>query len=103
MKFVRDRRDSEKSSPLPWHANIAKFDLAKLTGETSMVAVSRSTVSFASAILVKAKRLFLCAIRAMMEARMRRIQYELQFRRSFDAYREGKGIPPLGENLRSGS
>jgi len=43
------------------------------------------------------------AIRVVMEARMRRIQYELQFHRSFDAYREGKGIPPLNGDLRSGS
>ena len=38
-----------------------------------------------------------------MEARMRRIQYELQFQRSFNAYREDKGIPALNGDLRSGS
>ena len=38
-----------------------------------------------------------------MEARLRGIQYELQFHRSFNAYRERKGIPALNGDLRAGS
>jgi hypothetical protein len=57
------------------------------------------TVRFAA----RAKRLAVRSVRAVMEARMRRIQYELQFQRSFDAYRERKGIPALNGDLRSGS
>jgi hypothetical protein len=68
-----------------------------------MSTVTHSVVSAATRLVAKAKRLALRSIRAMTEARMRRIQYELQFRRSFDAYREGKNIPPLIEDLRSGS
>jgi hypothetical protein len=57
------------------------------------------TVRFAA----RAKRMAVRSIRAMMEARMRGIQYELQFHRSFDAYREVKGIPAPNGDLRSGS
>ena len=51
----------------------------------------------------KAKRMAVRSIRAVMEARMRRVQYELQFHRSFDAYRKAKGIPAPNGDLRSGS
>lgn len=68
-----------------------------------MTAVTHAAVTSAVRLFGKAKRLFQRSMRAVIEARMRRIQYELQFRRSFDAYRAGKGIPPLNEDLRSGS
>jgi hypothetical protein len=68
-----------------------------------MHAVTHSAVSGATRLAAKAKRLVLRSIRAVMEARMRRIQYELQFRRSFNAYRKGKDIPALNEDLRAGS
>jgi hypothetical protein len=68
-----------------------------------MHAVTHSAVSGATVLAAKAKRLVLRSIRAAMETRMRRTQNEFQFRRSFDAYREGKNIPPLIEDLRSGS
>jgi hypothetical protein len=54
-------------------------------------------------LTAKAKRLVMRSIRAVMEARMRGIQYELQFHRSFNAYRECKGIPALNSDLRAGS
>jgi hypothetical protein len=68
-----------------------------------MNAVPHGAALGATGLVAKAKRPVLCFVRAVMKARMRRIQYELQFRRSFDAYREGKDIPPLIEDLRSGS
>lgn len=43
-------------------------------------------------------------IRAMLESRARRIQYELEFHRSFNAYCEANDVPPLNSgHLRSGS
>jgi hypothetical protein len=54
-------------------------------------------------LLRKATRLALRSTRRMIDARTRRVQYEREFRGSFDAYREGKGIPPLNQDLRSGS
>jgi hypothetical protein len=68
-----------------------------------MSTIAHSTLFGAVRLAAKARRLAVRAIRAVMEARMRRIQYELQFHRSFDAYRERKGIPPLNGDLRSGS
>jgi hypothetical protein len=57
----------------------------------------------ATKLVTKAKKYVLCAVQAVVEARARRIQQEIEFHRSFNAYREGKGIPPLNEDLRSGS
>jgi hypothetical protein len=54
-------------------------------------------------LVKKAKRMCVRSIRAVTAARMRRVQYELQFHRSFNAYRESKGIPALNGDLRSGS
>lgn len=54
-------------------------------------------------LATSAKRYVLHAFHAVVEARMRRAQHEVEFHRSFDAYREGKGIPPLSEDLRAGS
>jgi hypothetical protein len=64
---------------------------------------THSVLSGATRLGAKAKRLILRSIRAVVEARARRIQYELQFHRSFNAYRESKGIPALNGDLRSGS
>lgn len=65
--------------------------------------ITHTAATSAVRLFRKARRLLQRSMRAVMEARMRRVQYELQFRRSFDAYRAGKGIPPLNEHLRSGS
>ena len=59
--------------------------------------------AIAHAALVGAARLTGRCVRAVMEARLRGIQYELQFHRSFNAYRERKGIPALNGDLRAGS
>ena len=51
----------------------------------------------------RARRMAVRSVRAVMRAGMRRIQYERQFQRSFNAYRERKGIPTLNGDWRSGS
>ena len=68
-----------------------------------MSTTAHSILFGAVKLAAKARRLAARAIRAVREVRMRRIQYELQFHRSFDAYRERKGIPALNDDLRSGS
>ena len=68
-----------------------------------MSTIAHSALFGAARLAARAKRLAVRSIRAVMEARMRRIQYELKFQRSFDAYRERKGIPALNGDLRSGS
>lgn len=70
---------------------------------TAVAFNASSAAKSAVRCFLKATRLVLRSRRSMIEARMRRIQCELQFRDSFNAYREGKGIPPLGDDLRSGS
>lgn len=67
------------------------------------MAAIASAAKSAFRLFRKTKRLVLRLSRSAIDARMRRIQYERQFRDSFDAYREGKGIPPLSRDLRSGS
>ncbi len=59
-----------------------------------MNAVLHAAALGATRLLAKTKTLVMSFVRAVIEARMRRVQYELQFQRSFDAYREGKDIPP---------
>ena len=68
-----------------------------------MSTIARSALFGAARLGASTKRLAIRVIRVAMEARMRRIQYELQFHCSFDAYRERKGIPALNGDLRSGS
>jgi hypothetical protein len=68
-----------------------------------MSTIAHAALFGAVRLAAKARRLAVRSIRAVMEARMRRIQYELHFHRSFNAYREGKGIPALNGDLRSGS
>jgi hypothetical protein len=68
-----------------------------------MRAIAHAALFSAARLAAKARRLAVRSIHAVMEARMRRIQYELQFQRSFNAYREDKGIPALNGDLRSGS
>jgi hypothetical protein len=68
-----------------------------------MSTTAHSALFAAVRLAARARRMAVRAIRAVMEARRRRIQYELQFQRSFDAYRERKGIPALNGDLRSGS
>jgi hypothetical protein len=68
-----------------------------------MSTIAHAALFGALRLAAKARRLAVRTIRAVMEARMRRIQYELQFHRSFNAYREGKDIPAPNGDLRSGS
>jgi hypothetical protein len=62
----------------------------------------QTVVAAVTTVAAKVEGLVVRCIRAAKEARMRSIQDDLEFRRSFDAYRAGKGIPPLTD-LRSGS
>jgi hypothetical protein len=68
-----------------------------------MRAIAHAALFSAARLAAKARRLAVRSIRAVMEARLRGIQYELQFHRSFNAYRECKGIPALNSDLRAGS
>ena len=68
-----------------------------------MRAIAHAALIGAARLAARAKRLAVRSIRAVREARLRRIQYELQFHRSFNAYRERKGIPALNGDLRAGS
>jgi hypothetical protein len=68
-----------------------------------MSTIAHSALFGTVRLVKRAKRMCVRSIRAVTEARMRRIQYELQFHRSFNAYRESKGIPALNGDLRSGS
>jgi hypothetical protein len=68
-----------------------------------MNTIAHSAFASLARLAGKAKELLLRTMRAVMEARKRRIQYEQQFHCSFDAYREGKDIPALNGDLRSGS
>ena len=68
-----------------------------------MSAIVRPTFVSLSGLAANVRRYVLLAIEAVVEAKKRRIRNELEFRRSFDAYREGKNIPPLSDDLRSGS
>jgi hypothetical protein len=68
-----------------------------------MNAIVRPAFVTASRLAASAKRYVLLAFDSFVDARVRRARHGLEFRRSFDAYREGKGIPPLNDDLRAGS
>jgi len=71
--------------------------------DASMNAIAHPIFVTASSLAARTKRSFQRAVQTVVDARMRRARHELEFRRSFDAYREGKSIPPLNEDLRTGS
>jgi hypothetical protein len=68
-----------------------------------MSTIARPNFATVSGLAASVRRYVLLAFEAIVEAKKRRIRNELEFRRSFDAYRAGKNIPPLNDDLRAGS
>ena len=67
-----------------------------------MIAVTHSVASFALKAAVNAKRLIRRFVRALMEAKMRGIQHEIEFHRRLNDHRRAIGLTSLSrEDFRS--
>lgn len=62
-----------------------------------MIAVTHSVASFALKAAVNVKRTIQRFVRAFTEAKVRRIQHEIEFYRRLNDHRRTVGLPPLSQ------
>ena len=62
-----------------------------------MIAVTHSAASLALKAAANVKRMIQRFVRALMEAKMRRIQHEIEFHRRLNDHRRAIGLPSLSQ------
>jgi hypothetical protein len=62
-----------------------------------MIAGTQPAAAFAVKAFVTVKKVLGRCVCALAEARMRRIQHEIEFQRRINDYRRANGMPPLAE------
>jgi hypothetical protein len=73
----------------------ADAPLVRSEGKTSMTPVAQLVATSAVKAFVNIRRLFRRRGRALIEARTRRMSYEIEFQSRVNTYRQANGMPPL--------